>query len=214
MQAVSGQNANGNKVYEPRDQQKGNAARAIFYVCIAYYTTSANWHLPSTITTTAGPLSYTQDQNVLKAWHYQDLPDNYEIARNDFIDSIQGNRNPFIDSVDWVCYIDFTNMTLIPNATAPCNSVSVKELYDLDFDFELFPNPAKNNFSVLLKSDKAEDYSVRVIDLSGRQVYSKMEYGKVGKSYFYFSDMQADAGVYFVELSHGDKKLVKKLIIQ
>lgn len=214
LQAVSGQNANGNKVYEPRDQQKGNAARAIFYMCIAYYTTSANWHLPSTITTTAGTLSYTQDQNVLKAWHYQDLPDNYEISRNDFIDSIQGNRNPFIDSVDWVCYIDFTNMTLIPNATAPCNQVSVKETYNLDFDFELFPNPAKSNFSVLLKSDKSEDYTIRVRDISGREVYSSIEYGKVGKSYFYFSDMQAEAGVYFVELSHGDKKLVKKLVIQ
>ena len=53
----------------------------------------------------------------MKKWHYQDPPDAYEISRNDFLDSLQGNRNPFIDSARYACYIDFSNMSYIANPT-------------------------------------------------------------------------------------------------
>ena len=47
---------------------------------------------------------------ILKNWHFQDPPDSWEIARNDFIDSLQNNRNPFIDSIDYVCFVNFSNI--------------------------------------------------------------------------------------------------------
>jgi hypothetical protein len=197
-------------VYEPRQQQKGNAARAIFYMCASYYNESPTWKLPAVIS----GITYTQDQNLLKQWHYADLPDSYDIARNDFLDSLQGNRNPFVDSIDWVCYIDFNTMTKITTPPSPCNTVSIKENYNVDFDYELFPNPSQQNFSILLNSEKAENYEIRVYDISGRQVYSQKEFGKIGKSYFYINNSILESGVYFVEVAHGDKRLSKKLIIQ
>jgi endonuclease I len=35
--------------------------------------------------------------DALVEWHFLDLPDEFEINRNNIIASYQGNRNPFID---------------------------------------------------------------------------------------------------------------------
>jgi len=65
-----------------------------------------------------------QEQEVLKKWHFQDPPDNYELARNEYIYSIQGNRNPFIDSVTYACYIDFNTLK---NNTKGCLNLAVNQ---------------------------------------------------------------------------------------
>jgi hypothetical protein len=105
-----GRDANGNTVYEPKDDHKGDIARALFYMCVAYNGQRGNsWALPP-----------QQNQDVLKKWHFQDLPDNKEIARHEFIASMQNNRNPFIDSVNYACHINFSNMTWIANPPANC----------------------------------------------------------------------------------------------
>lgn len=106
-----GKDANGKTVYEPRDSHKGDAARALFYMCTAYNGVNGNnWSL--------GNIVKQQDEAVLKKWHFQDLPDAWEIARNEYVASLQHNRNPFIDSINFVCRINFTNMTWI---AAPTN---------------------------------------------------------------------------------------------
>src|SRR5262249_48133964 len=95
-----GLDVNGNKVFEPRDEHKGDFARAVFYIATCYngvndaFGVSQNWKFRNPI---SASIPYGQDQNVLKRWHYQDPPSKWEIARNDFLDSLQGNRNPFID---------------------------------------------------------------------------------------------------------------------
>ena len=107
-------------VYEPQDSDKGNIARAIFYMAARYN----NWagitgaisayepflhinnekyasgtSIPSTDSTpaTMGVLDLLLD------WHQQDPVDEYEIKRNDLIyRNFQKNRNPFIDYPEWV----------------------------------------------------------------------------------------------------------------
>lgn len=102
---ILGKDANGATVWEPRNEHKGDVARALFYMCTAYNGINGlNWSLPS-----------SQNQEVLKKWHFQDLPDNWEIARHEFVFSQQHNRNPFIDSVNYVCHINFSNMSYIAN---------------------------------------------------------------------------------------------------
>lgn len=67
------------QLLEPRDQAKGNIARALFYMHVEY-------DLP------------LQDQvPLLKAWHQLDPVDVEEHQRNDRIAVIQGTRNRFID---------------------------------------------------------------------------------------------------------------------
>ena len=153
----SGTDANGNTVFEPRDQHKGNAARAIMYQALCYNSISGNnWALPT-----------TQDQIILKEWHFQDPPDNWEIARNDYIESLQNNRNPFVDSIDYVCFVDFSNMSY--DALACESSVSLQE--ELEKGFITYPNPCKDELNLHVNSTTISSY--QIIDYLGRVVLSE-----------------------------------------
>ena len=104
-----GQDASGKTVYEPADAHKGDAARAIFYMTVAYNGIGGrNWSLGNVN-------SGNQNDSILKAWHFMDLPDALEIARHEYIASLQNNRNPFIDSINYVCRINFNNLSWISN---------------------------------------------------------------------------------------------------
>ena len=113
----------GHKVFEPRDEQKGKTARAIMYMAVAYNNNSDSsgatysWKFRNPISTS---IPYGQDQSVLKRWNAMYPPDSYEISRNDFIDSLQGNRNPFVDHPEYACFIDFSSMSYISNPNTPC----------------------------------------------------------------------------------------------
>lgn len=141
--------------YEPRAAQKGNAARSIFYQATCYNGQNAlNWAIPS-----------YQDQNSLKTWHFNDLPDSYEIARQEYIFSVQGNRNPYIDSVNFVCHVDFSNMSYLETS---CN-VGIEE--QLSANFSIFPVPSKGNVYAQVNGKNITSY--QMLDLSGRVVKSE-----------------------------------------
>ncbi|MBC7861345.1 MAG: T9SS type A sorting domain-containing protein, partial [Bacteroidia bacterium] len=163
----------------------------------------------------SGTIPYGQDQNVLKKWHYQDPPSKWEIARNDFLDSLQGNRNPFVDSINYVCFIDFATMTKI-NGPAPCNAsvVGIQENKNIDFDYSIFPNPAVNEFSVLLNAKDNSKFTVRVSDLTGRLIHTQQLQVSNGMNYFTFDKLNLKSGVYMIEMVDGNKHLTKKLIVE
>jgi hypothetical protein len=123
-----GTDINGNLVYEPRDEHKGDAARALLYMPIRYngisgYDWTFNWlnntRLPAL---SEGP----QDLATLIQWHKQDPPDKWEVDRNNYIQSVQQNRNPLVDHPEYVNYIDFNNLSkLNPTyAVEPSNYVT------------------------------------------------------------------------------------------
>lgn len=157
-----GLNANGQLVYEPRDEHKGDAARAMMYEATCYTTVSGNsWKFPNYI---SGSIPYGQDQYVLKQWALQDLPSNWEISRNDFIDSLQSNRNPFIDNPEYVCYVNFSDMTYETNG---CLASIEEQLLNA---FIVYPNPAKKE--LFLHVDATTILSYEIIDMQGRTVKS------------------------------------------
>jgi hypothetical protein len=153
--AKFGLDANGNTVFEPRDEHKGDAARAMMYESICYTTVSGNnWGIPA-----------IQNLSLLKQWHFQDLPSNWEIARNDYLDSLQSNRNPFVDSIDYVCFVNFANMTY---EALGCFA-SVEEL--LSSAFIVYPNPAKEELT--LHVDATTISNVEIFDIQGRNVLNE-----------------------------------------
>ncbi len=90
--------------WEPRDVEKGDIARALFYMDVRYSGDSGSepdlvlQDLPSSFGCDCMAILST-----LLDWHGQDPPDAAEMAKNDLIfDLIQGNRNPFIDDPTWV----------------------------------------------------------------------------------------------------------------
>ncbi|WP_439099435.1 endonuclease I family protein [Bacillus thuringiensis] len=90
--------------WEPRDEVKGDIARALFYMAIRYngeggpdleLVDKVNTHNPN-----QGKLS------TLLQWHQQDPVDDMEIKRNNIIyEKFQHNRNPFIDHPEYVARI-------------------------------------------------------------------------------------------------------------
>jgi len=160
LDAKYGLDATGKIVFEPRDEHKGDAARAMMYESTCYTTVGGNlWAFPSYISST---IPYGQDQAILKQWHFDDLPDGWEIARNDYMDSLQENRNPFVDSVDYACFINFSNMTYDAFA---CQA-SIDEM--LNNGLYVYPNPAKNEIN--LHVDATTILGYEIIDMEGRVV--------------------------------------------
>ncbi|NNC82940.1 MAG: hypothetical protein HKN79_05135 [Flavobacteriales bacterium] len=76
-----------NVYFEPREEQKGNTARAIFY----FYTMYAD-----DVEAAFSDISSMGDLNTLYEWHVMDPPDTEEVERNEEIQAAQGNYNPYI----------------------------------------------------------------------------------------------------------------------
>ncbi len=77
--------------FEPREDHKGNAARAMFYFWAIYQTNS------DIINDEFDNEAYFNSmKDVLYEWHKQDPVDANEVSRSLEIESVQGNRNPFI----------------------------------------------------------------------------------------------------------------------
>lgn len=212
MGAKYGTNALGQIVYEPRDEQKGDAARAMFYMATCYNTTTQNWGLPDPISPT---IQYGEDQNILKAWHYMDPPDAREIAKNDFLDSLQGNRNPFIDSVNYACYIDFDNMTKIAGPIIPCNNTTIGmgEHNPNGIQMAMWPNPSAGEFTLFYQTKESETIVIRLIDLAGRVIFEQKNDAAIGANSFALDLRTISKGVYTLQIQ-GNEMMNKELILQ
>lgn len=105
-------------VFEPQDSDKGDIARAVFYMVARYNNLAGNDNnisqdnpnltlanttdnsTQSSTATTAVSLGVLDD---LLEWHRQDPVDEYEIHRNNLLfNNYTHNRNPFIDFPEWV----------------------------------------------------------------------------------------------------------------
>ncbi len=75
-------------VFEPRDQHKGNAARALFYFVVRHQ----NW----------GNFLTLNQETALRQFHVIDTVDARERLRNDRVKTFQNNRNPFCDHPEFV----------------------------------------------------------------------------------------------------------------
>ena len=212
LDAQYGDNADGQRVYEPRDQHKGDAARAIFYMATKWNGTSGSWELPNPIDFI---VQYGQDQDVLKQWHLQDPPDAWEIARNDFIESEQGNRNPFVDSTHWVCYINFDDLSYISNPTVPCSTTEPEGIEEqLAGDFSVSPNPSNGEVSLNLNLIEKQELTIELMDISGRQVSVQSGNFNAGLSRQNFDFSNLDAGVYHMVLSGEKGRTALKVVLQ
>ena len=179
-------------VYEPRDSHKGNAARAIFYMAAAY-----NFPLAGNVN------ADDQDEQLLRDWHFADLPDNYEIARNEYIFNLQGNRNPFIDSVDYVCFIDFDDNTHVPTGCV----VGIDE--QVQSSLVVFPVPSED--VVYVQVNGTEITSYEVVDMMGRTIAS--EEG-LTLSVVELNGKELGSGTYIVKVETSYGNAQKKVIIR
>ena len=101
-------NENGETIFEPTDEWKGNIARCLFYMATRYgkkhdTNTQSEPYLEltdSSETNSDNEIFHGVHNNLsmLLSWHNLDPVDEYEIKRNNLIyKNVQNNRNPYID---------------------------------------------------------------------------------------------------------------------
>ncbi|MGB0523915.1 MAG: endonuclease, partial [Flammeovirgaceae bacterium] len=159
-------------IFEPREDHKGNLARAIFY----YYTMYPN---------TAGSLSSivaSGDINVLYQWHLADPVDATEMTRNNRTAEKQGNRNPYIDYPDLAARAwGFTpvgggNPPAAPTASIATNTSSIAVSWT---------NVSNETGYKVFRSTNASTYS-QVVSL-GANVTSYSDHSvSAGTTYYYY----------------------------
>lgn len=83
--------------WEPRDQDKGDIARIIFYMDTRYEGENGELDLEAVDYLNTYPEAKHGKLSALLEWNMMDPPDDFERNRNNVIYSFQKNRNPFID---------------------------------------------------------------------------------------------------------------------
>lgn len=193
LEGSVGEIADGSYVYEPRDDQKGNLARAIFYMATCYNGpngTGDDWSIPA-----------NQDQDVLKNWHFGDLPDNYEIARHELIYETQNNRNPYIDSVDFACFVNFSDMTHDEDCALSLDENIVES------NLVVFPNPSNDMVYVQVNGINIE--KLTITDMTGR-VFGEFNSEMAVK----INVKDFNAGSYILNITTDQGSAQRKLIVQ
>ncbi len=76
-----GTNSRGELVFEPKENIKGDIARAVFYFATRYQMSIEN-----------------SEEEILKKWNKEDPVSAFELEKNNKVMMIQGNRNPYIDA--------------------------------------------------------------------------------------------------------------------
>lgn len=97
-----------------------------------------------------------------------------------------------------------------------CSSVTTVTLSNEDFeinDFVIYPNPNNGNFNVQFNATSTNDINIRVHDMRGREVFTKsfQNNGLINEN-VNLENLQA--GVYLVNVQDGNRKQVKKIIIE
>lgn len=80
-------------------------------------------------------------------------------------------------------------------------------------DFALYPNPNNGNFTVQFNSESSNDINVTVHDLRGRQVFAN-SFQNNGLFNQELNLNNTSSGIYLVTVQDGNRKEVKKIIIE
>ncbi len=119
--------------FEPREERKGDIARAIFYI----------WSIYRNEAEAADPTFFAAQQNTLCSWHAADPVDAAEFARSEAIARYQGNHNPFV--LD--CSLP-DRLAYCPTRSATCQTLDADELVPEGELLDVWPNPATDHITI------------------------------------------------------------------
>ena len=173
-----------NMVFEPQDSDKGDIARALFYMAACYNNFSGNETITqfnpnlllvdyATSDGAAEESSATHPVTMgilsdLLEWHKMDPVDEYEIHRNNLIyKNFQHNRNPFIDFPEWVDVVWGNKADLSANPAADKIATGEKgpiTLSTTTIEFVMDENFIKSGCYITVKADIDDELTVEVAD--------------------------------------------------
>ena len=170
---------------------KGDVARAVFYMAVRYNGLQVVNGNPAD--STVGQLG---DLETLLQWNTTDPADDFEMNRNNYIQTWQKNRNPFIDHPDLASYIWGTNA----GQTYTLSTASFTEL-----KVALYPNPAKNSITIAGINEEAR---IEIYSVSGQKVIAADFNGTTSIS------LDLASGIYIGKIYSQGKTAIKKIVIQ
>ncbi len=187
-------------VTEPRNDRKGDVARAHFYTMLAYNGKyGENWGLDNLLTN-----AQDQELQVFLDWHNQDPVDDFEKTRNQYVYEKQGNRNPFIDFPQLVDCINFSNITKIDS----CNvNVAIANKNAIQMEAFVYPNPSTGILHIDKKNIKKIDEIALYNILGAKQ---KINFTK---SHTLNLDSLA-AGTYVLKIVSKGKSYLSKVVLK
>jgi endonuclease I len=185
-----GTNINGSLVFEPKNNRKGDAARAMMYQMVCYTGKQGTWGLDYLLAQAT-----QQDQAILKLWHQQDPPDVFERTKNEYIFSIQQNRNPFIDHPEWVGCINFDSLI----KTTLCGETGI-ESFTVHNQINVSPNPAGDYFAFTIESENFSEVDLKLYSVTGEIVLSEKQNLHPGLNNFQITIGNLLASTYFLRV--------------
>lgn len=101
------------------------------------------------------------------------------------------------------------NLSIVVN---PCRINSSGEVV-YKTEFTAFPNPATTEFTIRFESLKNTDYTIRILDITGRAVVSRNRYASTGTNNEIFNVSDLPRGIYLAELDlDNDKQFIKVVV--
>lgn len=145
---------NGTETFEPREEHKGNAARAVFYF-YTMYKAEAN---------AADPSFFARQLPVLCQWHIDDPVDSLEWERTHIIANYQeGKANPFV--LD--CSLPFR--TYCPHLPVSNCFTSYHTLADFGAElYQNFPNPTASTTTLQYELDRPTKVQITIYNARGQ----------------------------------------------
>ena len=176
---------------------RGDVARACFYMAVRFIGLNVVNGDPSE-NNGSNPSGNIGDLATLLSWNASDPRDDFEMNRNNYIQTWQHNRNPFIDHPLLANYI-FGSQN-----GQPWFAALASESFNF-LDVKVYPNPATDHIFV---SGITSLSKVEIFSLLGTKVFEKTA------NEDQIIPISFQAGMYFVKISTNDKQIIKKIIVK
>jgi len=184
-------------LFEPREDHKGNVARAMFYFYTMYEQEA----------TSADPNFFEIQKDVLLQWHRLDPVDSLELVRTNVIATYQsGCANPFILDSSLVQRAYFSNP-----ARLDIQENSFVKRFRL---YQNYPNPFNPTTVFSWQLAAGSSVTLELYHPSGQKVQTLLSaFLPSGFHTLEFNAANLASGIYFYRLRAGDEVVIKKMML-
>lgn len=191
-----------NMRFEPREDFKGNVARAMFYFYTMYQSLADG----------EDPAYFSAQRATLCDWHYLDPVDSLEWERTFNIARYQdGKANPFVLDCSVAARLYCQDISDECERTVPTTETAFE---NKDVHFEIHPNPSlEGHTQIAIQTLASKDILITVVNLTGSIVLEK-RLDNVNGNYVLPLDLKR--GVYILTLHHlkDHQTESKKIVVQ
>jgi len=120
----------------------------------------------------------------------------------------------YIIRVRSLCGSQFSDFTATVRTTTIAGRIGASSS-DLSINYTVYPNPNRGRFTIQCEAQDLGNFQLKVVDLTGREVYSESFPFAVGANEYPVElPATVSAGVYFLHFTSGDVHQTLKIIVQ